>query len=95
MTPGSLGNAYANLGEARKAIEFHEQRLVIAREIGDRRGEGNSQWNMALVLDELDERRRAVECAEAALKIYEEIESPYAAMVRARLAEWRGQSRAF
>ena len=37
---GNLGNAYADLGDASKAIEYYEQALAIAREIGDRRGEG-------------------------------------------------------
>ncbi len=36
---GNLGIAYYNLGEYRRAIEYYEQRLQIAREIGDRRGE--------------------------------------------------------
>ena len=34
---GNLGVAYSDLGEPRKAIEYYEQALVIAREIGDRR----------------------------------------------------------
>ena len=40
--------AYADLGELRRAIEFYEQGLVIEREIGDRRGEGNgwATWAM-------------------------------------------------
>jgi len=36
---GNLGIAYADLGDTRRAIECHEQDLVIAREIGDRQGE--------------------------------------------------------
>ena len=32
----NMGNSYFDLGEARKAIEFYEQALVISREIGDR-----------------------------------------------------------
>jgi len=78
---GNLGNAYAALGDVdnvHKAIEFYEQRLVIAREIGDRRGEGNALWNMALSRDKLGDRNKAIQHAQAALKIYEQIESPYA-----------------
>ncbi|RTR17893.1 NB-ARC domain-containing protein, partial [Azospirillum griseum] len=37
---GNLGLAHAALGETRRAIEFHQQALVISREVGDRRGEG-------------------------------------------------------
>jgi len=85
---GNLGIAYRNLGEPRKAIEFYEQRLIIAREIGDRRGEGSALWNMSLALDKLDNRGRAIDCARAALKILEEIENPRAEEVKRQLREW-------
>src|SRR5208282_472567 len=42
---GNLGLTNADLGETRRAIEFYEQRLAIAREIGDRRGEGSVLGN--------------------------------------------------
>ena len=32
---GNPGNAYQSLGYYRKAIEYHEKRLKISREIGD------------------------------------------------------------
>jgi tetratricopeptide (TPR) repeat protein len=85
---GHLGLAHADLGETRRAIEFYEQHLQIARETGDRRSEGYSLWNMALALDQLEDRAQAMIHAESALSIYEQIESPYAEMVRNRLAEW-------
>ena len=37
---GNLGLTYTELGETRRAIEYHEQALAIAREIGNQRGEG-------------------------------------------------------
>ena len=61
----------------------------IARETGDRRSEGNALWNMALALGQLEDRAQAMIHAEAALAIYEQIESPHADMVRNRLAEWK------
>jgi len=48
--PRQFGNAYADLGDVRKAIEFHEQYLSIAREIGDRLGEGNALGNLGLLI---------------------------------------------
>jgi len=87
----NLGNAYTDLGELRRAVEFYEQRLIIARETSDRRGEGTSLWNMALALGKLGERARAIACAETALKIYGEIESPYTEMIHQQLAQWRRQ----
>ena len=89
---GNLGNAYAALGETRRAVEFYEQALAIDREIGDRRGEGNSLFNSSLALDKLGDRAQAIARAEAALEIFEQIESPSAKVVRARLARWRGEA---
>jgi tetratricopeptide (TPR) repeat protein len=90
---GSLGLAWADLGETRKAIEFFEQSRAIAREIGDRRVEGNSLFNMSLSVDKLGDRAQAMTLAEAALKIFEKIESPTAEKARRQLAEWRGQAK--
>lgn len=91
-TLGNLGIAYKNLGDARKAIEFYEQQLKIACEIGDRRGEGAALFNAALALDQLGNRAQALARAEAALQIFESIEDPNAAKVRAQLAQWRGEA---
>jgi tetratricopeptide (TPR) repeat protein len=89
---GNLGNVWVALGEAHKAIEYYEQQLTIFREIGDRRGEGNALWNSAVVLvySRLGVQAEAINRAAAALTIYEAIEDPNAAKVRATLAEWRG-----
>ena len=87
---GNLGVVHAALGDLRKAIEYYEQALVIDREIGDRRGEGNALFNSARVLDSLGNRPEAIARAAAALAIFEAIESPNAAQVRAALARWRG-----
>ena len=35
-----LGNAYRKLGDFSRAIEHHTQHLAIAKEVGDRAGEG-------------------------------------------------------
>jgi tetratricopeptide (TPR) repeat protein len=86
---GNLGIAYKNMGETRRAIEFYEQDLAIARETGNRRREGQSLWNMALALDNSEDRAQAIAGAEAALVIFEQIESPHAEMVRNQMAKWR------
>ena len=56
---GNLGTAYRALGQVERAIEFHEQALVIAREIGDRRGEAICSWNLGLLCEESDPARAA------------------------------------
>lgn len=37
-----LGNAYYFLGDYGRDIEYQQQHLTIAREIGDRHGEGSA-----------------------------------------------------
>jgi tetratricopeptide (TPR) repeat protein len=85
-----LGFAYGSLGDYCKAIEHHKQHLSIAREIGDRLGEGNALFNISLAFNEIKERAKAIDYAKSALKIYEQIESPAADNVRRQLAEWQG-----
>jgi hypothetical protein len=52
-------------------------------------GEGNNLFNMSLSLDKLDRRAEASELAKSALKIYEQIESPYAERVRRQIEVWQ------
>ena len=47
---GNLGNAYINLGNYAKAIEYSQQHLAIAREIKDRQSEGLALNNLGAAL---------------------------------------------
>ncbi len=80
MTPQSVGSllatvglAYFHLGEVEKAIEYHEQALMIAREIGDRHGEGADLGNLGLGYASLGEMEKAIEYYEQGLLINREI----------------------
>ncbi len=70
---GNLGNAYAELGETGRAIEYHKQALKIVRETGDRRVEGGVLGNLGNAYAALGETRRAIEYYEQHLKIAREI----------------------
>ena len=63
---GNLGNAYRDLGDAKKAIEFSEKALVIDREIGDRRGEGDDLDNLGNAYTDLGDAKKAIEFYEKA-----------------------------
>lgn len=89
MTLGNIGNAWRGLGEYHKALEYYQQHINIAVETGERRGEGGIHWNMADTYATLGRMTEAVTAGERALKIFEEIRDPDAAMVRTALAEWR------
>ncbi len=69
---GTVGLAYARLGQVERAIEFYEQHLAIAREIGDRRGEGNALGNLGGAYYRLGQLERAIEFHEQALIISRE-----------------------
>jgi hypothetical protein len=62
---------------------------VIAREIGDRRGEGNALANMGLALRATDAEAARAKLRQA-LAIFTAIEDPNAARVAACLAELDG-----
>ena len=62
----------------------------MAREIGDRRGEGTARFNAALALAALGELDPALARAEEALKIFQAIEAPYVEQVWQLIEEWRG-----
>jgi tetratricopeptide (TPR) repeat protein len=79
------------LRDIRRALQFYEQALLIVREIGGRRGEANSLLNIGLALDQRGKRANAIQYAEQALTIYEQIEDPQVAKVRAQLAAWHGK----
>src|SRR5271166_4170750 len=70
---GTLGLAYADLGQAERAIGFYEQHLAIAREIGDRRGEGAALGNMGYAYYLLGQAERAIGFYEQHLAIAREI----------------------
>ena len=44
----NLGSAYTALGEARRALTYHEQHLAVARALGDRHGEGVALGDLGL-----------------------------------------------
>ncbi len=70
---GSLGNAYADIGETRQAIETYQQALTISREIGDRWGEGCDLGNLGVAYAALGDVQRAIETYQQALAISREI----------------------
>jgi CHAT domain-containing protein len=61
------------LGQYQKAIEFHQQQLTIAREIGDRNEEANSLNNLGLAYKSLGQYQKAIEFHQQSLAIYREI----------------------
>jgi tetratricopeptide (TPR) repeat protein len=68
-----LGYAYRKLGEPRRAIEFHEQALAIAREIGHRFSEADALTGLGNAYKNLGALDLAAEHEEQALAIAREI----------------------
>ncbi len=81
---GNLGLAYYSLGDYPKAIDYQQQilkiardyqqqKLVIAREIKDRQGEGKALGNLGLAYDALGDYPKAIDYHQQSLKIAREI----------------------
>ncbi len=70
---GNLGNAYAELGLTRRAIDLFGQDLAIRRELGDRRGEGNALGNLGTAYADLGEVREAIDLYRQRIDIAREI----------------------
>ncbi len=66
---GNLGRAYLSAGEARNAVQAHEQQLVIARELDDQEGEGVALGNLGVAYRQLCEFPKAIECHKQQLEI--------------------------
>ena len=73
---GSLGILYDQIGSYEKSLEYSEKALKIAREIGDRRGEGNYLGNIGIAYSHLGQVEKAIEYYDQALVIGKEIKDP-------------------
>jgi tetratricopeptide (TPR) repeat protein len=70
---GNLGNCHLSLGEYHRATDLYTQALAIARETGDRRGEGIDLGNLGNCHFSLGEYHRATDLYTQALAIDREI----------------------
>ena len=75
---GNLGNAYCNLGEYQKAIEYYEKGLQINIEIGERSGKASKNGNLGSAYCNLGEYQKTIEYYEKGLQISTEIEDKLA-----------------
>ena len=69
----TLGNAYQSLGGYAKAIEYHTQWLAIAKEVGDRAGEGGAYGNLGNAYGSQGDFAKAIEYHTQCLEIAKEV----------------------
>ena len=69
MALGNLGNAYYGADLYAKAIEAHQQRLELAKELQDRRGEGKALGDLGIVYHALGEYNQAIDYQQQRLAI--------------------------
>ena len=68
-----LGNYYLHLANYAEAINFYQQSLVIASDVGDRQGEGDALGNLGLAYSHLGNYPQAIDFHQQALVIAREI----------------------
>ena len=69
----ALGIAYYNLGDFRKAIEYHERHLKISKEGGDRAGGGKAYGNLGNAYHTLEDFQKAVPCYKNSVRAFDHI----------------------
>ena len=69
----NLSCAYQSLGDSQRAIEYHNQHISIAKEIGDRAAEGCGYGNLGDAYESLSEFQRAIEYHNQHLSIAKEV----------------------
>jgi tetratricopeptide (TPR) repeat protein len=81
------------LGQVEQAIAYYQQALAIAREIGDRRGEGNHAWNLGLVYEKQGDYAQAAALMQILVDYEREIGHPDAEKDAQYLAKVREKAR--
>ena len=66
-------NAYHSLGNFKLAIEYHVQDLSIAKEVGDRAGEGRANFNLGNAYHSVGNFKRGIDHYEQHLSIAKEV----------------------
>ena len=69
----NLGNVCDSLGVYKKAMEFHQQSLSIAKEIGNKGSEGIAYTNLGIAYRSLGDYEKAIEFHQQSLSIAKEI----------------------
>ena len=70
---GNLGNAYYKLGDLKKATEYYNLHLQIAKEEGDERGESHAYCNLGNAYGSLGDFKKAIEYQNLHLQIAKKV----------------------
>jgi tetratricopeptide (TPR) repeat protein len=85
LVPSQIGEAYQELGKQEEAISHLQQARVIRHALGERWGEARTLYTLGESLCQVGHGNAARESWEHALAIFEDLKSPLAREVRARL----------
>ena len=70
----TLGNAHhAHLGDFKKAIEYHEIGLQIAKEVGDETTEGNLFLNLGICSESRGSLKEALDCYRSSVRLFNDV----------------------
>src|SRR5262249_28790816 len=89
VTLHNIGKVYSALGDNERALETFEQALAILREVGDRRGEAITLFNVAQIREARGEIPEAIALLERVVALDEAVQHPQLASDRAYLEHLR------
>ena len=69
----TYGNAYQSLGDFKTAIDYHERHLKIAKEVGNKVGEGSAYNSLGNAYQDLGDFKTAIDYHERHLQIAKEV----------------------
>lgn len=76
---GNLAVVYHSQGKYQEALNYHHQKLVLAKQLGDRQGEANTLTNLGNTYTCLGEYEKAIECHKQSLAISVGLKDNFAA----------------
>jgi serine/threonine protein kinase len=83
-----VASSYSQLRQDKGALVYWSQAMTEHQRAGDLEGEAGVRWQMSRAFDRLGDRKKAVEFAESALRIFESNNPRLAERVREQLSQW-------
>ena len=83
---GNLGNAYQQLGDTMRSLEFYEKSLALRRDLGDLNGIASDSFNLSVLYAKQGDIVRSIKLAKDSTKIFTQTGNPNIQQAQALVA---------